>query len=38
MIEFTELDFTNKTVLEVGTWRGGTTIKLAKALKKFQGC
>ncbi|SCG82756.1 hypothetical protein DW1_1183 [Proteiniborus sp. DW1] len=37
MIDFTELDFTNKTVLEVGTGRGGTTIKLAKALKDFRG-
>ena len=36
MVEFTELDFTNKTVLEVGTGRGGTTIKLAKALKNFR--
>ncbi|WIV12708.1 class I SAM-dependent methyltransferase [Proteiniborus sp. MB09-C3] len=37
MIDFTELDFTNKTVLEVGTGRGGTTIELAKALKNFRG-
>jgi len=37
MINFTELDFTNKTVLEVGTDRGGTTIELAKALKNFTG-
>ena len=36
MVEFTESDFTNKTVLEVGTGRGGTPIKLAKALKNFR--
>jgi|GEM_PF-4966208 len=35
MINFTELDFTNKTVLEVGTGRRGTTIELVKVLKNF---
>lgn len=37
MINFTKFDFTNKTILEVGTGRGGTTIELIKALKKFKG-
>lgn len=37
MINFNDLDLTNKTVLEVGTGRGGTTIELAKILKNFKG-
>ncbi|KYH32871.1 tRNA (cmo5U34)-methyltransferase [Clostridium tepidiprofundi DSM 19306] len=37
MINFNDLDFTNKTILEVGTGRGGTTLKLAKVLKNFRG-
>jgi ubiquinone/menaquinone biosynthesis C-methylase UbiE len=37
MINLKDLDFTNKKVLEVGTGRGGTTLKLAKILENFNG-
>lgn len=37
MINFYNLDFTNKTILEVGTGRGGTTLELARILQNFKG-
>lgn len=37
MINIYDLNFENKTVLEVGTGRGGTTLELAKAMKNFKG-
>ncbi|UYP48473.1 hypothetical protein NEF87_004758 [Candidatus Lokiarchaeum ossiferum] len=35
MIEIHNLDLRNKTILEVGTGRGGTTLELIELLKKF---
>lgn len=37
MLNIYDINFMNKTVLEVGTGRGGTTLELAKAMKKFKG-
>lgn len=37
MINFYDLDFTNKIVLEIGTGRGGTTLELGKVLRSFKG-
>jgi ubiquinone/menaquinone biosynthesis C-methylase UbiE len=37
MVDIYGLNFMNKTVLEVGTGRGGTTLELAKAMKNYKG-
>lgn len=37
MVDIYGLNFMNKTVLEVGAGRGGTTLELAKAMKNYEG-